>query len=124
MDRAGQAVFHGRIGIVNRIVSKWHVPDNCVKIVVGKLCFFKTLREYRGVGVEFPGYPGCESVKFNTCSMSSAHRLRHTPEDMPNSHSRLKYLCAVPQAELFQSIPNCLNDKRRCKMRVRGCCTR
>src|SRR6266699_5649976 len=112
MDGTGQTAFHGGIGIVNRIVTKWHVADNCVKIVVGKLCFFKTLREYHGVGVEFLGYPGCESVKFNTCPMSSLQSLRHTSEEMPNPHSRLKHLCAVPQSEFFQSVPNCLNDKR------------
>src|SRR5712692_4063220 len=122
MDRAGQAV--ARVRVVNGIIAKWHVANNCVKIVIGKLCFFKTLSEYHGVGVEFLGYPGCESVEFNTCPVAAAHRLRHTSEEMPNPHSRLKHLCAVSQAEFFQTIPNCLNDKRGGKMRVRGCCPR
>src|SRR5712692_10258028 len=122
MDRAGQAV--ARVRVVNGIIAKWHVANNCVKIIVGTLCFFKTLRKYRGVGVEFPGYPGCESVEFNTCPVAALQSLWHTPEEMPNPHRRLKHLCTVPQAELFQSIPYCLNDKRGGKMRVRGCCTR
>src|SRR6266568_7125241 len=110
MERAGQAVARG--WIVNRIIAKGHVADNGVKIVVGKLRFFKTLGEYRGVGVEFLGYPGGERVKFHTCPVSSLQSLRHTPEEMPNPHSRLKHLWAVPYAELFQSIPDCLNNKR------------
>src|SRR6266566_5340008 len=122
MDRAGEAVFYGRI--VNGIIAKRHVADNCVKIVIRKLCFFKALTEYRGVGVEFLGYPGGERVKFHTCSVTALQSLRHTSEEMPYAHRRLKYLDAVPYAEFFQSMPDCLNNKRGGKMRVRGCCPR
>src|SRR6266699_3239304 len=122
MDGAGKAMFHR--WIVNGIIAKGHVANNGVKIVVGKLCFFKALAEYRGVGVEFLGYPGGERVKFHTCSVTALQSLRHTAEEMPDPHSRLKYLDAVPYAEFFQSMPDCLNNKRGGKMRVRGCCPR
>src|SRR6266705_6192424 len=110
MDGASQAVARG--WIVNGIIAKRHVADNCVKIVVGKLCFFKPLAEYRGVGVEFLGYPGGERVKFHTCSVTALQSLRHTSEEMPDPHRRLKHLWAVPHAEFFQSMPDCMNDKR------------
>src|SRR6266566_7760760 len=118
MDGTGQAV--ARVRIVDGIIAKRHVADNCVKIVIRKLCFFKALREDRGVGVEFLGYPGGERVKFHTCSVTALQSLRHTAEEMPDSHSRLKHLDAVPYAEFFQSMPDCLNNKRGGKMRVRG----
>src|SRR6266699_3253865 len=122
MDRAGQAVARG--WIVNGIIAKRHVADNCVKIVVRKLCFFKTLAEYRGVGVELLGDPGGERVKFHTCPMAALQSLRHTAEEMPDPHRRLKHLDAVPYAEFFQSMPDCLNNKRGGKMRVWRCCPR
>src|SRR6266702_3439184 len=106
MDGAGQTVFHCRI--VNGIIAKGHVADYRVKIVIRKLRFFKSLRKYRGVGVEFLCYPGGDRVKFNTCPVSTAHRLRHTPEKMSNTHCWLKHFNVFTQSELFQSIPNCL----------------
>src|SRR6266849_1640384 len=110
MDGAGKAVARG--WIVNRIIAKRHVADNGVKIVIRKPCFFKPLAEYRGVGVEYLGNPGGERVMLHTCPMSSLQSLRPTPEEMPYPHRRLKHLDAVPYAEFFQSMPDCLNNKR------------
>src|SRR6266568_4603618 len=97
MNGTREAVFH--MWIMNRIIAKRHVADNCVKIVVGKLCFFKPLAEYRGVGVEFLCNPCGERVKFHTCSVTALQSLRHTAEEMPYAHRRLKYLDAVPYTE-------------------------
>src|SRR6266699_6238065 len=108
MDGAGQAV--ARVWIVNRIIAKRHIADNCVKIVVRKRHIFKTLREDRGVRVEFLSNPCSERVKFHACPVSSLHCLRHTSKEMPYAHRRLKYLYAVPYAEFFQSMPDCLNN--------------
>src|SRR6266700_3615346 len=110
MDGAGQAVARG--WIMNGIIAKRHIADNGIKIVVGKLCFFKALRKYRSIRVEFLGNPGRERVKFNTCPVASAHRFRHEPEKMPDPHSWLKYFHSLPYTEFFQSIPDRATNKR------------
>src|ERR1700736_1063565 len=98
MNGTGEAV--ARVWIVNRIIAKRHIADNCIKIIIREGRFFKALREYCGVGVEFPGNPRGERVKFNACPMTALQSIWHKPEEMPYSHSRLKHLNVLTQAEL------------------------
>src|SRR6266849_817080 len=110
MDRAGETALHSRSRIVNRIIAKRHIADNRVKIVIGKLRIFKAFFKYCGVGVEFPGNPGGDGVKFNPCPMSPLHSLRHKPEKMPYPHSRFKHFNVFPQAKLLKSSPYRVDD--------------
>src|SRR5947207_4892538 len=110
MDRTGQAVFYG--WVVYAVVAEGDVPNDGIKIVVGEGCFFKSLRKDGGVGVQFLGDPGRESVQFNPCPISPTHALGHKTEEMPDSHSRLQHLYTFPYAEALHSIPDCLNNQR------------
>ena len=82
------------LGVVSAVVdleiSKRHIADNHIKVVVWELCFFKALHGYIGFLVELLCDFSRKVVDFHTVELRACHRIGKQSEEIARSAGRLR----------------------------------
>src|ERR1017187_1056911 len=119
VNRVGKGRIGAVSGIEDRVVSKWNIAHDSIKVIVRQDCLFKSLGENGRVRVEPLGDARREAVEFHAGSAASGReRLRHESEEMPDTHRRLQNLRTGRKTEALQSLPHPGNHHGRGEMSV------
>ena len=117
VDRPRKPGLHCRV--VDSVISKRHVADNGVEVIIRERGFLKSLVEYRGIGIELRGDAGRDRIQFHPRAVTPLHGFWHQTEEMAHTHGWLQYLRTTAQPEAVQRVPASLNHQRRRVVRVR-----